>query len=45
MIDSAKMPMSAILKVAYKRKNYPGDMRKVVACGTYDNKVRVEWTD
>ena len=31
--------------VAYKRQNYPGDKRKVVACGTYDNKVRVEWTE
>jgi hypothetical protein len=31
--------------VAYKRRHYPHDMRKVVACGTFDNKVRVEWTD
>ena len=31
--------------IVYKKLNYPGDKRKVVACGTYDNKVRVEWTD
>ena len=31
--------------VAYKRRHYPNDMRKVVACGTFNNKVRVEWTD
>jgi len=31
--------------VAYKRRHYPHDMRKVVACGTFENKVRVEWTD
>ena len=31
--------------VAYKKSRYPGDRRKVVACGAYDNKVRVEWTD
>jgi hypothetical protein len=31
--------------VAYKRRYYPQDRRKVVACGTFDNKVRVEWTD
>ena len=31
--------------VAYKRRHYPYDMRKVLACGTFDNKVRVEWTD
>ena len=31
--------------VIYKSQNYPSDKRKVVACGTYDNKVRAEWTD
>ena len=31
--------------VAYKRRHYPHDKRKVVACGAFDNKIRVEWTD
>jgi len=31
--------------VAYKRRHYPDDRRKVVACGTSDNKVQVQWTD
>jgi len=31
--------------VAYKWRHYPHDKRKVVACGTFDNKIRVEWTD
>ena len=31
--------------VAYKKQHYPNDRRKVVACGTCDGKVRVEWTE
>ena len=31
--------------VAYKKRHYPNDKRKVVACGTFDDKVRVEWTE
>lgn len=31
--------------VAYKNRHYPRDLRKVVACGTFNNKVRVKWTD
>lgn len=31
--------------VVYKKRHYRDDRRKVVACGCYDKKVRVEWTD
>lgn len=31
--------------VAYKKRRYPNDKRKVVACGIFDDKVRVEWTE
>ena len=31
--------------VAYKKRHYPHDRRRVVVCGTLDNKVCVEWTD
>ena len=55
MSDMGRKQMSVILKemamttlvelVAYKRRHYPHDKRKVVACGAFDNKIRVEWTD
>ena len=31
--------------VNFKNQNYPHDKRRVVACGTYNNKVRAEWTE
>ena len=31
--------------VAYKKRHYPRDLRKVVACGTLNDKVRVVCTD
>ena len=31
--------------VAYKRRHYPFDMRKVILCGTSNGKVRVEWAE
>ena len=31
--------------MAYKKRHYPQDSRKIVACGILDGKVRVEWTE
>lgn len=31
--------------VAYKKRHHRRDLRKIVACGSFDNKVRVEWID
>ena len=29
----------------FKKSHYPNDRRKVVSCGIFDNKFRVEWTE
>ena len=31
--------------IAYKKRHYPQDSRKVAACSTINDKVRVEWID
>ena len=31
--------------IAYKKRHYPQDSRKVVACSTINDKLRVEWID
>jgi hypothetical protein len=31
--------------VAYKKRHYPSDGRRVVACGVHEGKIRVEWTE
>lgn len=31
--------------VAYKKRHHPHDLRKIVACASGNDKIRVEWTD